>query len=257
MGLFRFGQKSTVTFMLSDVQGSTRLWERFPNEMREALLTHDHIGESTILSKGGELIKARGEGDSLFGVFHTAPAALEASLEIQRRLQSQVWPTEAEIRVRIAIHTGEAEFRESDFYGATVNRCARLRAIAHGRQVLLSEASAILCREHLPIGASLLDLGERRLKDLQRPERVFQLVHPEICSEFPPLQSLDEIPNNLPVQVTSFVGRGGEVEEIRSHLRRARLISLIGAGGSGKTRLSLQIGADLLEEFPDGVDFHS
>ncbi len=252
---FKLGQKSTVTFMLTDVEGSTRLWERHPSEMREALVIHDAIGESSILAAGGELIKSRGEGDSLFGVFHSAPAALSASLDFQRRLQTQDWPKHAEIKVRVAIHTGEAEFRETDFYGATVNRCARLRAIAHGRQVLLSEASAVLCREHMPDGVSLLDLGERRLKDLQRPERVYQLSHPEICNEFPPLLSLDEIPNNLPVQVTSFVGRAADVEEVRGHLRKARLISLIGAGGSGKTRLSLQIGADLLEEFPDGVWF--
>jgi predicted ATPase len=153
----------------------------------------------------------------------------------------------------MALHTGEAELRDGDYYGAAVNRCARLRAAAHGGQVLLSGATQELVQEALPAGAALRDLGLHRLRDLQRPERIFQLLHPELPADFPPLTSLDTLPNNLPQQVTSVVGREQELAAVRQLLETTRLLTLTGSGGTGKTRLSLQLAAEVLEAYEDGV----
>ena len=192
-------------------------------------------------------------------VFPTAPDALEAALEIQRRLLSSEWEQSGTLRVRMALHTGAAEERDGDYFGPPVNRVARLLSAAHGGQVLLSLPTQELVRDQLPAGTSLRDLGEHRLKDLFRPERVFQLLAPELPSEFPPLRTLDAYRNNLPLQPTPLIGREKEVAEVCQRLSRpeVRLLTLTGAGGTGKTRLGLQAAAELTQEFDDGVFFVS
>ena len=245
----------TVTFLFTDIEGSTRLWEEHPEAMRPALARHDALAAEVVAGHDGALVKSRGEGDSLFAVFARATDAAACACALQRVFASEPWPAGASLRARMALHTGEADLREADYYGPAVNRCARLRSAAHGSQVLLSGATQELVRDSLPGGCDLEDLGTHRLKDLARPEAVFQLAHPALPSNFPPLRSLDNpsLPNNLPQQVTSFVGREKEVAALKALLAKTRLLTLTGSGGSGKTRLSLQVAADVLEAFPDGV----
>ena len=247
----------TVTFLFTDIEGSTALWEHHPEPMRTALVRHDALLAEGIEGHSGVVVKSRGEGDSVFAVFARASDAVVAAADLQRALQGEPWPTPAPLRVRMALHTGEAELREGDYYGAAVNRCARLRGIGHGGQPLLSEATAVLVRDALPEGASLHDLGEYRLRDLARPERVFQLLHPDLPADFPPLASLDARPHNLPVQPTALIGRERELDALRDLLLReeVRLLTLTGPGGTGKTRLGLQLAADLLDHFEDGACF--
>src|SRR5947209_7219813 len=168
----------TVTFLFTDIEGSTQLWERYPDQARAALARHDRIIEAVVDRHGGTLVRPRGEGDSRFAVFSLATDAVAAAANMQRMLFAEPWPTPAPLRVRMALHTGEADLREGDYYGSAVNRCARLRSLAHGRQVLVSMATAELARDALADGVSLRDLGEHRLRDLGRPERVHQLCHP-------------------------------------------------------------------------------
>src|SRR4051812_38555029 len=210
----------TVTFLLTDVEGSTALWEQAPEAMRAALARHDTLFEAAVRDHNGVHIRPRGEGDSRFAVFPSAPNAVSAALAIQHAFASEVWPTPRPISVRIGLHTGEAELRDGDYYGSAVNRCARLRGVGHGGQILVSEATAALVRDGLPHGASLLDCGDHRLKDLTRPERVSQLVAVDLPSDFPPLHSLDALPNNLPVLRTPLIGRDSELEEVRGLLLR-------------------------------------
>jgi predicted ATPase/class 3 adenylate cyclase len=243
----------TVTFLLTDVEGSTALWEQAPEAMRAALARHDALFEESICQHRGVHIRPRGEGDSRFAVFSSAPDAVAAAVAIQRALTTEPWPTPRPIKVRIGVHSGEAELRDGDYYGSAVNRCGRLRGIGHGGQVLLSEATTGLVRDDLPAGASLLDLGEHRLRDLSRPERVFQLIIAGLPVEFPTLRTLDARPNNLPTQLTSFIGREREMADVKRLLAATRLLTLTGAGGAGKTRLALQVAADVLEAYPDGV----
>jgi predicted ATPase/class 3 adenylate cyclase len=246
--------RGTVTFLLTDIEGSTRLWEHYPEEMRASVARHDQIVAAAVEDNAGTVVKARGEGDSAFAVFARATDAVAGALELQRTLTAEPWPSGVHLRVRAAVHTGEADLREEDYYGATVNRCARLRAIAHGGQTLVSEVTAGITLRHLP-GAEveLVDLGEYRLRDLSQPERVFQLCHPSLVRTFPPLLSLDRFPTNLPGQETLFVGRDGEMGEVAEILGEARLLTLTGVGGVGKTRLAIQSGAELLPRYPDGV----
>ncbi|MBI4728415.1 MAG: tetratricopeptide repeat protein [Acidobacteria bacterium] len=243
----------TLTFFFTDVEGSTVQWESVPESMSAALRTHDRIMWDTVERHGGRVVKARGEGDSIFAVFPEATEAVIASADAQLALAAETWPEGVSIRVRAALHTGEAETREEDYYGPVVNRCARLRATAYGGQTVISGTTGALVADRLPERWTLRDLGLHRLKDLARPERVFQLCHPDLPGEFPPLKSLSALPHNLPVQMTSFVGRERELGEVREALGRSRLLTLAGPGGSGKTRLALQAAADLLEEFPDGI----
>jgi class 3 adenylate cyclase len=244
-----------VTFLLTDVEGSTALWEAAPAQMRAALARHDRLFEEAIRVHGGAPIRPRGEGDSRFAVFASASNAAATALAIQWAFADEPWPTPSPLKVRIGIHTGEAELRDGDYYGLAVNRCARLRSIGYGGQILLSEATAALVRDDLPAGARLLDRGERRLRDLTRPERVFQLTTDDLSDELPPLASLDAHPNNLPVHPTALLGREQAVDDVRRLLLRAdaRLVTLTGPGGTGKTRLSVQVAADLLDCFEDGV----
>jgi predicted ATPase/class 3 adenylate cyclase len=244
-----------VTFLFTDIEGSTRLWEQHPDTMRQALARHDALAAAIIEQHQGVLVKSRGEGDSLFAVFPRATDALVAALNLQQSLCAEPWPQETSLRVRMALHTGEADLRDGDYYGSSVNRCARLRAIGYGGQVLLSDVTHDLVRDSLPQGAGIKPLGEQRLRDLTRPEPTFQLLHPDLPADFPPLRSLDNpsLPNNLPLQVTSFVGREKESAQVKGLLEAAPLVTLTGSGGCGKTRLALQVAADLLDGMGDGV----
>ncbi len=243
----------TVTFLFTDIAGSTRLWERHPDAMRGALARHDALVRSAIEAHGGHVFKT--VGDAFCAAFQTAPAAVAAALAAQRALAAEAWPAEAPIAVRVGIHTGAAEARDGDYVGTALNRVARLMGAGHGGQVLVSAAAWELVRDDLPDGVGLRDLGERRLKDLRRPERVFQLSGPGLAAEFPPLATLDARPHNLPVQVTSFVGRERETADLKRLLATARLVTLTGIGGTGKTRLALQAAADRVDDFADGVWF--
>ena len=242
----------TMTFLFTDVEGSTRAWEAHPAETQTALKRHDEIVAREIEAYNGALILERGEGDSVFAVFARAADAVAAAVEIQRALGAQTWPADVPIRVRMAIHTGEAG---ADYRGPHVNRAARLRAIAHGEQILISGVTAGILRDALPAGASLIELGRHRLRDLSELEHVFQLAHPELRIDFPPLKSLTNFRQNLPTQLTSFIGRVGEQKTVQALIEKHRVVTLVGAGGCGKTRLAIQVGAAELENFRDGVRF--
>ena len=212
----------TVTFLFTDIENSTQLWERFPEGMKSALTKHDSILKNAIATNHGYFIKTTGDG--VHAVFSTAIDAVNASLDAQREFQNlEVLNTpEFSLRVRMGMHTGEAELRDGDYYGGTLNRAARIMGVAYGGQILMSAVTAALAREHLPENASLLDLHVHRLRSLSRPENIFQLNASDLPSEFPPLQSLNKTPNNLPTQLTSFIGRDKEMSEIKSLLDSAR-----------------------------------
>ena len=245
----------TVTLLFTDVEGSTRLWETEPEPMARALRRHDEILRTAIGQAGGFVFKT--VGDAFCAAFATPQAALDAAAAAQRELGAEPWPTGRPIRVRMSLHTGVCEERDNDYFGPVVNRAARLEAVAHGGQVLISGATAELLTESLPEGVTLRDLGLHRLKDLGRPERVFQLEAQFLQQGFPPLASLDnpELPNNLPGQLSAFVGREPELTRVRSLVASSRLVTLTGAGGCGKTRLALQVAAELLGTARDGVWF--
>lgn len=219
--------------------------------MGEAVAAHDALLRGVLRERGGEIFKAL--GDSFFVAFPDARGAVEAALEAQRRLAAHPWGTTGPLRVRMCVHAGEAEERDGDYFGATVNRAARILALGHGGQVLLSSSAEGDARGALPARARLLDLGRHRLRDLNRPEQVHQLLHPDLPADFGPLRSLDALPNNLPLQPTSFVGREEDLAGIAELLPRAPLVTLVGAAGCGKTRLALEAGAGALGRFRDGV----
>jgi predicted ATPase/class 3 adenylate cyclase len=241
----------TVTFLFTDIEGSTRRWEERPAAMRAAVDRHFALLRVAVGAHGGHVFRLQGDG--LCAAFATAPQALEAALAAQLALYQEHWPDVDALRVRMALHTGAAEVQDGDYVGACLNRMGRLSGIGHGGQTLLSRTTYELVREALPARASLRDLGEHRLRDLSAPEQVFQLLHPELPSEFPPLKSLDTPHHNLPVQLTSFVGRERDLAAVQQLLLVERLVTLTGAGGIGKTRLALQTAADLVDQFPDGV----
>jgi len=240
-----------VTFLFTDLVGSTRLWEDQPEAMRRALARHDEILRGAVEGQDGHVVKTTGDG--VHAVFASVADALEAAAAGQRELGAEVWGTTAPLRVRMGIHTGAAEFRDGDYFGAPLNRAARLMAAGHGGQVLVSQASESLVRDQLPSGSELVDLGEHRLRDLSRPERVFQLGGTGLASDFPPLRSLDVFLGNLPVQLTSFIGREAALKAVTDLARDHRLVTVTGVGGVGKTRLVIQAGADLVTDFSDGV----
>jgi len=242
----------TVTFLFTDMEGSTRAWEAYPAETGVALARHDEIVADCVLAHNGAIILERGEGDSVFAVFERASDAVAAGCAIQRAFRLEAWPAHVPLCVRMAIHTGEAD---ADYRGPHVNRAARIRGIAHGEQILLSGITAGIVRGTLPAGASLIDLGQHRLRDASEMEHVFQLAHPDLRQDFPPVKSLSNYRQNLPVQLTSFVGRRQERETVRKLIAQHRVVTLSGSGGCGKTRLAIQVGADELENFPDGVRF--
>ena len=244
-----------LTFLFTDVEGSTRLWEERPDAMRSALERHETIVRSAIAESDGKVVKTTGDG--IMAVFASPTGAVAAALAAQRGLFSQAWPEGCFIRVRMGIHTGEVEERGGDFFGPAVNRTARIMSAGHGGQVLLSEATAGLVEGLLPESATLRDLGEHRLKDLGRPQHLFQVAHPGLPSEFAPLVTIDMRPNNLPTETSAFVGREAELRAIRERLDDTdiRLVTLTGAGGSGKTRLAIRAAADQVDRFTDGVYF--
>ena len=245
------GPSGTVTFLFTDVEGSTRLWEAAPGATRRALERHNVILRGAIEAHDGSVF-ATG-GDSFAAAFPRAKDAVAAALVAQIALNNEMWPDEAAIFVRMGLHTGAAEQRGDDYLGPVLNRAARLMSAGHGAQVLLSAATQGLVRDELPAGCGLIELGEYRLRDLGRPERVFQLVHPDLPREFGRLRTLDAYPGNLPLQVSSLVGRDDDIERVSEALKATPVVTLTGVGGVGKTRLALQVAAEVLPRFRDGA----
>jgi predicted ATPase/class 3 adenylate cyclase len=253
----------TVTFLFTDIQGSTQLWQQYPAAMPQALERHHAILRQTIEGWDGYVFQII--GDAFCAAFHTARDGLNAAIEAQRQLQAEPWGETGPIRVRMALHSGAVDLHTGEFTsgeyasGLTLSRAARLLSAGHGGQTLLSMSAAELVGDQIPVGIDLLDLGSHRLKDLVRPEHIFQAVTADLPRQFPPLKTLDSRPHNLPMQLTSFIGRQRELVEITGTLQRpapdTRLLTLVGPGGTGKTRLALQVAADLIDDFPDGVWF--
>jgi predicted ATPase/class 3 adenylate cyclase len=240
-----------VSFLFTDIEGSTRLWEEKPEAMRQALARHDALVRAAVESNRGTVVKMIGDG--VHAAFDDPLAALSATLAIQCALVDPSTTNGVALRVRCGLHVGVVERRDNDYFGSPVNRAARIVSVAHGGQILLSQAMVDCVREHLPARISLRDLGRVRLKDLATPEHVYQLVHPQLRQDFPALRSLEATPNNLPQQLTSFIGRERDLADVKRLLAQNRLLTLVGAGGIGKTRLSLQVAADTLDAYPDGV----
>jgi predicted ATPase/class 3 adenylate cyclase len=246
-------RSAVTTYLFTDIEGSTRLWETEPDKMRPALARHDTIVRTCVEGNGGTVVKMSGDG--VHAVFADPLDAVRATLELQRTIAELKATEGVALQIRCGMHAGVDERRDNDFFGSGVNRAARIMSVAHGGQVLLSQAVAALVSGRLPDGVSLRDLGAVRLRDLASPERVYQVVHQQLRQGFPPLRSLEATPNNLPQQLTSFVGRERELADIRNQLGNTRLLTLFGAGGLGKTRLSLQVAAEVLDDYPDGVWF--
>ncbi len=236
--------------MFSDIEGSTQRWERDRSAMQEALQRHDALVRTAIETHHGHVFKT--VGDAFCAAFARTKDAMAAAIAAQRALNSHDFSAVGDLPVRMALHCGSADEREGDYFGPTLNRVARLLAIGHGGQVLVSGVTADLVRGEMPAQATLLDLGTHRLKDLAVPERVYQLGAPGLRDGFAPLQSVDSFPNNLPPALTSFVGREREVAEITELLATRRLVTLVGSGGIGKTRTSLHVAANLIEHWVDG-----
>jgi predicted ATPase/class 3 adenylate cyclase len=241
----------TVTFLFTDIEGSTRLVQDLGDRWGDLLDRHCRIMRGAITASNG--VEIGTEGDSFFAVFSDATDALEATAAAQRALANQDWPSGATVRVRMGLHTGQGTLGGDNYIGLDVHRAARIAAAAHGGQVVLSDATRSLTEPALPDGVSLRTLGAHRLKDLANAERLFQLDIAGLPAEFPPLRTLDARPNNLPVQLTSFVGREPEIAAAGELLDRARLVTLTGPGGTGKTRLALQVAAEQLSRYADGV----
>jgi predicted ATPase/class 3 adenylate cyclase len=239
-----------LTYLFTDIEGSTRLWEEHAETMSPALAAHDRLLRGVVEAAGGSVVKTTGDG--MLATFADPGSGVDASLAGQRALAATAGPGEL-LRVRMALHAGAAEVRDGDVFGQSINRVARILATGHGGQILLSASAALLVRDRLPAGASLVDLGTHRLRDLDRPEQLFQLAVPDLPHEFPPLRSLNNRRTNLPAQVTSFVGRERELDDVEALLSHHRLVSLIGTGGTGKTRLMLEAAGHLVGRFSDGV----
>jgi predicted ATPase len=246
--------EGTVTFLLTDIEGSTRLWASNPEAMAQAVPAHYALLAGAMDRHGGVRPLEQGEGDSVLAAFARASDAVAAAHEAQLALARYAWPGGIELRVRMALHTAEAQLRdERNYFGIALSRGARLRAIGRGGHTLLSGAVHDLVVEQLPDGVSLIDLGTHRLRDLERPERVFALSYPELPVGVESLRALDAPPDNVPDQLTSFVGRERELQQVTDALRSTRLLTVTGAGGCGKTRLAARTAADARDMFPDGV----
>jgi predicted ATPase/class 3 adenylate cyclase len=244
----------TLTFLFTDIEGSTALLRRLGDDVyAEVLAGHHALIRSSLAAHDGREVNT--QGDAFFAVFSSPRACVAAVLEMQQAIKAHAWPAGEQVRVRMGVHCGEAERTAVGLVGLEVHRAARVAAVAHGGQVLVSEAAAALVRDWLPPGAALSDLGGHQLKDLGRPERIFQLHGASLQAEFPPLRSLGNpaLQNNLPAQLSTFIGREREVSEVRALVQSSRLVTLTGAGGAGKTRLGLQVAAELLDGSGDGV----
>ena len=242
---------ATATFLFTDIEASTRLWEREPERMRPAMARHDALAREVVRAHGGHFVKKTGDG--LHAAFADALDAVLAAVDLQLGLARIEEECGLPLRARCGMHAGAFERRDDDYYGTAVNRAARIMAAAHGGQVLVSGAIAQPLEPRLPRAIALRDLGAARLRDLSRPERIYQVVHESLRADFPALRSLEVTPNNLPHIPSSFIGRERELAEARALLARTRLLTLTGMGGLGKTRLALQIAAEATEDFPDGV----
>jgi class 3 adenylate cyclase len=241
----------TVTFLFTDIEGSTLLLQALGDRYADLLNDHCRIIRMAVAGEDGTEVGS--EGDSFFVAFRDATRALSAAVSAQRALASAPWPDGASVRVRMGLHTGEGKQGGENYIGLDVNRAARIAAAGHGGQVLLSSATAELVTRSLPPGIRLADLGPHRLKDLARPEHLFQAEIDGLPTGFPPLRTLDARPNNLPAQLTSFVGRESELAAVGEVLDRARLVTLTGPGGTGKTRLAVQVAAERLSRYADGA----
>jgi predicted ATPase/class 3 adenylate cyclase len=244
----------TVTFLFTDIEGSARLWETGPAAMTEAVERHNRLVTGVIEEHGGTVVTSRGEGDSFFAVFPSAAAAVEAAGVCQLRLNAEAWPAGAALRVRMGLHTGEARAHGSDRVDHTpINRCARVKAAAHGGQVLVTQATRDLAGGRLGGGFGLKRLGEFRLRDLAEPELIYQLTHADLPADFPPLRTLADRTGNLPLPVSSFIGRDRELAQTAAALGQDRVVTLTGPGGVGKTRLALQAAGQVSPHFADGA----
>ncbi|HET8678584.1 MAG TPA: adenylate/guanylate cyclase domain-containing protein, partial [bacterium] len=242
----------TVTFLFTDIEGSTRLLQSLGDAgYAELLALHRELLRSAFTAAGGHEIETQGDGFLI--AFQSARRAVAAALDAQRALDTHPWPHGAVFRVRMGLDTAETTIHGGAYAGLGLHRAARICAAGWGGQVLLSRITADIVGTELPAGASLRDLGDHHLKDLQRTERIYQLMHATLPADFPPLRSLDSLPNNLPRHLTSFIGREREIADVKQWLLTTRLLMLTGSGGCGKTRLALQVGADLVEGFTDGV----
>ncbi|HEX3456734.1 MAG TPA: adenylate/guanylate cyclase domain-containing protein [Candidatus Baltobacteraceae bacterium] len=243
----------TITLLFTDIEGSTRHWEEQRSAMPEALRRHDNLLRSAIEAYGGRVFKTW--GDQFCAAFSRASDAVAAAADAQRTLAAEDWSGVGGLAVRMALHSGITEEREDDYFGPAVNRAARLLAVAHGGQVVVSDSTEPLVRDVMPQRTELRDLGAHRLKDLIAPEHIWQLNIETLPAEFPALRSLDGRPNNLPIQRSSFVGREQDIADVTELLERHRMLTLVGSGGVGKTRLALHVAAELLDRYPDGVWF--
>lgn len=241
----------TVAVLFTDLEGSTRLWETDPARMADALARHDRLCRTTVSGHCGRIVKMTGDG--LYAVFDDAAAAVSGALALLQGMEKVSGESGLQLKLRCGLHAGVVQARDGDYFGVVVNRAARVMSAAHGGQALVTQAVVDLLAQRRPAGIDLAHLGRVRLRDLSAPEDVWQLLHPDLERTFPPLRSLDSTPNNLPQQTTSFIGRESEIADIKERLRETRLLTFTGSGGCGKTRLALQVAADNLENFGDGV----
>ena len=242
-----------VTFLFTDIEGSSRLWETDPERMRPALARHDALIRGAVARHHGTVVKMLGDG--VHAAFDDPRDAVDAILDLQLAMSAAPNDGGLQLRIRSGLHCGAVERRDNDYFGAAVNRSARIMNSAHGGQVLLTQSVVSLLVDRLPADVSLRDLGLIRLRDLTSPEHVYQVLHPKLRQDFPALRSLEATPNNLPQQVTTFVGRDREVAEVRRLFATTRLLTLLGAGGIGKTRVALHAAAEVMDEHPDGIWF--
>ncbi len=241
----------TVTFVFTDIEGSTRRWELDPDAMQTDLQKHDSLLIETFAAHDGIVFKHTGDG--MCAVFASASAAVGAAAAVQQAIATTDWSPMPDLNVRVGVHSGEAENRNGDYYGPALNRVARIMDAGHGGQILLSASTATLIRRDPGDGLSLADLGEHRFKDLGGKDRVYQLVGDGLAADFPHIRSLETVPNNLPEQLTSFVGRERELNDVIELIADNRLITLTGVGGVGKTRLAIQAAAESVDDYADGV----
>jgi class 3 adenylate cyclase len=237
----------TVTFLFTDVEGSTRLFEEHAGDMQAVMARHDELVRGVVARHSGHVVKFTGDG--VHTVFATATDAIDAAASVQIEIARCQWPGGVEPRVGAGVHTGEAALRAGDYFGSEVNRAARIMSVAHGGQIVCSASTTELVRDQI----ELLDLGDHRLRDLHSKLRLFQVTGPGLRLEFPPLRSLEAYPSNLPVELSSFVGRESDVDAVAALLAESRAVTVIGVGGVGKTRLALRVGSEVLPGFPDGV----